>query len=100
MGALPANRWEKQLERHVRLHARKLKLEVYKFTSPGRRGVPDRMFINALGRICFLELKAPGKKPCALQRHEMEVMRRRGVLVGWSSQLDECKEFLDTFADL
>ena len=82
------------------LHAKRLKLEVYKFSSPGRRGVPDRMFINTRGRICFLELKAPGKKPNALQQREMKLMRDRGVLVGWSSQLLECQDFLDAFAEL
>jgi len=100
MAALPANRWEKRLEKLVVLHAKRLKLEVYKFSSPGRRGVPDRMFINTRGRICFLELKAPGKKPNALQQREMKLMRDRGVLVGWSSQLLECQDFLDAFAEL
>ena len=100
MAALPANRWEKRLEKLVVLHAKRIKLEVYKFSSPGRRGVPDRMFINTRGRICFLELKAPGKKPNALQQREMKLMRDRGVLVGWSSQLLECQDFLDAFAEL
>lgn len=82
------------------IHAKRLKLEVYKFSSPGRRGVPDRMFINTRGRIAFLELKAPGKRPDALQLREIALMRKRGVLVGWSSQLLECQDFLDAFAEL
>lgn len=100
MAALHANRWERRLEKLVVLHAKRLKLEVYKFSSPGRRGVPDRMFINTRGRIAFLELKAPGKRPDALQLREIALMRKRGVLVGWSSQLLECQDFLDAFAEL
>ena len=100
MAALHANRWERRLEKLVVLHAKRLKLDVYKFSSPGRRGVPDRMFINTRGRIAFLELKAPGKRPDALQLREIALMRKRGVLVGWSSQLLECQDFLDAFAEL
>ena len=100
MAALAANRWERRLEKLVVIHAKRLKLEVYKFSSPGRRGVPDRMFINTRGRIAFLELKAPGKRPDALQLREIALMRKRGVLVGWSSQLLECQDFLDAFAEL
>lgn len=39
----------------------------YKFVSPGNTGVPDRLVLFPRGRIAFVELKAPGKKPTALQ---------------------------------
>jgi hypothetical protein len=93
-------RRESALEKLVIFHAKKLKLECYKFTSPGRRGVPDRMFINARGRVAFLELKAPGNKPTMVQVRELNILQRRGVIATWSSQLTECQEFLDTFAEL
>lgn len=38
-----------------------------KFTSPSRRGVPDRIVTLPLNRIIFVELKAPGQKPTLLQ---------------------------------
>jgi hypothetical protein len=98
--AVPVRRWEARLERHVILHAKKLKLEVYKFTSPGRRGVPDRMFINKRGRICFIELKAPGKTPNPMQDREIKILTARGVLAFWSSEINECKEFLTDFSEL
>ena len=31
----------------------------YKFVSPGRRGVPDRMVVFPGGRVFFVELKSP-----------------------------------------
>ncbi len=34
-----------------------------KFTSPGRRSVPDRIVTLPGGRVIFVECKAPGKKP-------------------------------------
>ena len=39
-----------------------------KFTSPGFDGVPDRLVLLPKGRMAFIELKAPGKKPRALQK--------------------------------
>lgn len=47
--------------------------ESFKFVSPGRAGVPDRLVILPGGRIAFIELKAPGMKPRPLQR---AVLRR------------------------
>jgi ribosomal protein S6 len=38
-----------------------------KFTSPGRRSVPDRIVTLPGGRIVFVEVKAPGKKTTELQ---------------------------------
>ncbi len=51
-----------------------------KFTSPNRRAVPDRIVTLPGGRIIFVELKAPGRKPTALQSADHE--RRRGVGCG------------------
>ena len=34
-----------------------------KWTSPGHTGVPDRIVFLPGGRIYFVELKAPGKRP-------------------------------------
>lgn len=39
----------------------------YKFVSPGNAGVPDRLVLLPGGKIAFVELKAPGRKPTALQ---------------------------------
>jgi hypothetical protein len=44
-----------------------------KFISPGFDGMPDRLVLLPSGRCGFVEVKAPGRKPRALQvvRHEM-----------------------------
>lgn len=49
----------------------------WKFTSPNLRGVPDRIVVTAWGKVLFVELKAPGKKPSPAQierRKELEAV--------------------------
>lgn len=48
-----------------------------KFTSPGRRSVPDRIVTLPNGKVIFVEVKAPGKKPSELQ--ERDHQRRRAL---------------------
>ena len=53
-----------------------------KFTSPGKRGVPDRIVtVGPKGFVCFVELKKPGEKPRPLQLLDHETRRRKGCLV-------------------
>lgn len=49
-----------------------------KFTSPGMDGVPDRLVLLPEGRMAFVELKAPGKKPRALQIRRMKQLSTLG----------------------
>ena len=57
---------ESSIERHLVAECKKRGILCYKFTSPGHRGVPDRLLIHR-GFVAFVELKRPGKKPTALQ---------------------------------
>lgn len=50
----------------------------WKFVSPGVNGVPDRVLIGA-GRVIFIECKAPGGKPRALQDVRLDEIRARGA---------------------
>lgn len=52
-----------------------------KFTSPGTAGMPDRLIILPGGHICFVELKAPGKKPRPLQVRQMDRLNQLGCMV-------------------
>ena len=52
-----------------------------KFTSPGFDGMPDRLVLLPGGRMGFVELKAPGKKPRALQLARHRLLRRLGFKV-------------------
>lgn len=52
-----------------------------KFTSPGRRSVPDRLVTLPGGRIVFIELKAPGIRPTELQQRDHDRRRALGCEV-------------------
>jgi hypothetical protein len=50
----------------------------YKFVSPGRSNVPDRMVLMPGRRVYFVELKAPGNNPTAAQIREHARFARTG----------------------
>jgi hypothetical protein len=53
---------------------------VYKFVSPSRRSVPDRIFFFR-GSCWMIEFKAPGKKVTEAQRREIERLEAEGCRV-------------------
>ena len=52
-----------------------------KFVSPGTDGMPDRMVLMPAGKIGFVEVKAPGKKPRVLQVRRHRQLRKLGFSV-------------------
>ena len=68
---------EKEIEKKVCDYAKREGWLVYKFSSPGQKGVPDRMFMKA-GKIFFIEFKAPGKRPTMLQQVAFDKIRKIG----------------------
>lgn len=52
-----------------------------KFTSPGFAGMPDRIVLMPGGRMAFVEVKAPGKKPRPLQAARHRLLRDLGFRV-------------------
>lgn len=46
-----------------------------KLVSPGFNGMPDRMVLLPMGRIAFVEVKAPGRKPRPLQEARLKTLR-------------------------
>lgn len=51
-------------------------------------GIPDRLCLFPRGRVVFVELKAPGKKPRKLQ----EVMHSRLRALGFRVEVIDSKE--------
>jgi hypothetical protein len=86
---------EKDLERKVVAYAKSKGVLCYKFSSPGNRGVPDRILIGPTGRIAFLELKREGQKPTALQLHTIDKLRAQGCNAGWVDNLKSAKAIID-----
>jgi len=69
---------EKHIERKVCAYATGQGWLEYKFVSPTRRGVPDRiLFFN--GHTLFIEFKQAGKRPTRLQEHQMAKLREHGM---------------------
>ncbi|WP_299313759.1 hypothetical protein [uncultured Halomonas sp.] len=92
---------EDVIESHLKRKAESvLGAIVYKFTAPGRRSVPDRLLLwdDPRGRpmSCFVECKAPGKKPTAKQEREMLRIASRGHWVTWVSTKEEVEDLLST----
>ena len=50
----------------------------WKFVSPGTAGIPDRIILMPMGRIAFVEVKAPGERPRKLQLARHRLLRRLG----------------------
>lgn len=72
---------EKDIEKYLRDKVKAAGGRAYKFVSPGNTGVPDRIVLFPSGRIVFVELKAPGKKPTELQKLQHERIRNLGFMV-------------------
>ena len=72
---------EKGTERYLCEEIKKSGGTAYKFVSPGRTGVPDRLICLPGGRIFFVELKSEGKKSTKKQKHEQYKLRKLGFRV-------------------
>lgn len=64
-----------------------------KFTSPARRSVPDRIVTLPGGKIIFVELKAPGKKPTKKQQLDHDRRRALGCKVVVIDNVDDANAF-------
>lgn len=72
---------ESMIESRLRQEAKNRGGMALKFISPGMNGVPDRIVLMPGGKMAFVELKAPGKAPRALQEKRIRQLRKLGFLV-------------------
>ena len=72
---------EKEIERKVCDYAKSKGVLAYKFTSPARHAVPDRLFIAPDGKVWFCEFKREGQKPTVAQEREHQRLRQQKVNV-------------------
>lgn len=86
---------EKTIENRLRLEVKKKGGIALKFTSPGNRGVPDRIVLLPGGKICFVELKDFGKKPDPLQVWWHSYLRGMGFEVLVIDSIEQIKKFID-----
>lgn len=79
----------------------------YKFASPGRRAVPDRLILMPIADeehqrivakyVRFVEVKAPGERPTKPQAREHEKLRRLGHWVAVLNGMFETDPLVSSF---
>ena len=72
---------EREIERKFVEAVRKSGGLALKFVSPGWSGAPDRIVLLPGGKACFVEVKAPGKKPRPLQVRRKKQLEQMGFKV-------------------
>ena len=78
---------EKEIEKYLTDRVRKAGGHCWKFTSPGRSGVPDRVLI-CKGQVIFAEIKKPDGVLSPIQKVRIDQIRNQGIQaeVIWSKQ--------------
>ncbi len=74
---------EKIIEQYLVREVKKLGGTPYKFKSPQRRSVPDRLCIFNKKVTIFVEVKATGKEPTEAQYREMDRLIDKEQWVEW-----------------
>lgn len=69
---------------------------VSKYTSPGKKAVPDRLFIRN-GVVLFVEFKRRGEKPTAQQLNRHKQMAKAGANVTWVDNFADFKNYIIAF---
>lgn len=85
---------EKDIERALCKRVKAIGGMAEKFTSPNRRSVPDRLVTLDGGRIIFVELKAPGKKPTEAQARDHQRRRDLGCVVWVIDSIEMIERFI------
>ena len=84
---------ESKIERALVARVKALGGKCEKFSSPGRRAVPDRIVSLPGGRIVFVEVKAPNEKPTKLQSLDHAERRALGFDVRVIDSLEAANAF-------
>ena len=94
---------EKKIETQMRKVAVDLGFAPYKFTSPSRRSVPDRLVLapvpewirEIVGQyVVFIEFKRKGRKATAAQQREHDYLRTLGYRVEIVDSVEQGKVIL------
>ncbi len=86
---------EKTIEGRVCDYAKSRGCLVYKFTSPQRAAVPDRLMITPTGVVFFVEFKRAGKVPTVAQMREHVRLKNYNVQVFVVDSVNSGKAMID-----
>ena len=80
-GRIGGNMRENRIEQQLCHAVRRQGGIALKLASPSYAGLPDRLVLLPGGHMAFVEVKAPGRKPRALQYTRLEHLARLGFRV-------------------
>ena len=86
---------EKDIEKALISEVRKRHGVAFKFISPGKDGVPDRIVVLPDSIIAFIELKRPGEHLRPLQEKRASQLGALGFSVFCIDNKDQIREVLD-----
>ena len=86
---------ERDIEKRVCDYAKTKDFLVYKFSSPQRAAVPDRMMVMPSGHIFFIEFKRSGQKPTPAQKREHPRLRGHNVFVAVIDNVEDGIALID-----
>lgn len=72
--------------------------EAYKWSSPARRGVPDRLCVFPGGRVVAVELKGPRGRAHPLQQRAMQRLAALGLPVALVRSVADIEQMLQEIA--
>ena len=84
---------ERDIEKVLVTEVRELGGRAYKWVSPGNAGVPDRIVIFPGQTPVFVELKAEGGTPTALQEAQIARLEALGQMVRVVRGMDGLSQF-------
>ncbi|WP_026765518.1 VRR-NUC domain-containing protein [Selenomonas ruminantium] len=90
---------ERDIERKLVVETVRRRGVALKFVSPGCIGVPDRIVMLPDGKMGFVELKAPGKKPRPIQVRRIQQMRKMGFKVFVIDGVEQIGSVLDAIGE-
>ena len=85
---------ESTIEQAVCAYAKIKGCLTLKLSGQNQKGQPDRMFLRD-GRVMFIEFKAPGKRPTALQARWLERLADQDFYAAFCDDIDVGKSFID-----
>ena len=85
---------ESTIERAVCAYAKSKGCLTLKLSGQNQKGQPDRMFLRD-GRVMFIEFKAPGKRPTALQARWLDRLTDQDFYASNCDDIEAGKRLID-----
>lgn len=86
---------EQKIESYLIQKVRTLGGNAYKLVLFNAMGFPDRTVVLPGGKIGFIELKAPGKRPSCLQDAWLHKLVQLGFIARWADSKQKIDEVLN-----